>query len=386
MNENTLHRIFDNYIEKFPFLTNEDQDENFKWRAAKDFGPLMDKALEADAAEFADALSKVKKCTSIIIDGGTIQPFQGMIKCAKEEPEKVQQIFRNLYSDDHDDIHAQEKLIEDFYAQSSELLNKYYPKAFRYKQNSHSVSAYLFLYNPGHHYMYKATQCKEFAKYIEFGDDWGTGDNIKLDVFYRMCDELVEQINMYEPLLSVDASRFEGMEDMMYSDTEKHMLAFDIIYCSSVYNLFYGIPLPNQISKVKQQTNANKVIAENLYERYCAAKEKKDRLDEAPEILKSELQPGAEIIHKKFGHGQINSYQNGNIGVLFDGSSESKTLKAYDSFLNNLVSLEKVEANTAVIEAVSYLRRKVSIEVNYKAAKEALAPYKKELEEMGINL
>ncbi len=386
MNEKTLHRIFDNYIEKFSFLTNEDQDENFKWRAAKVFRSLMDKALEADAAEFADALSKVKKCTSIIIDGGKIQPFQGMIKCAKEEPEKVQQIFRDLYSDDHGDIHVQEKLIEDFYTQSSELLNKYYPKAFQYKQNSHSVSAYLFLYDPGHHYMFKAAQCKEFAKYIEFGDDWGTGDNIKLDVFYRMCNELVEQINVYGPLLSVDASRFEGREDTMYSDTEKHMLAFDIIYCSSVYNLFYGIPLPKQISKVKQQTNANKVIAENLYERYCAAKEKKDRLDEAPEILKSELQPGAEIIHKKFGHGQIASYQNEKMEILFGEHQEVKTLKAYESFYYKIVALENAEANTKVEEAFSYITQRVSIKVNYKNAKAALEPYKKEIEEMGINL
>ena len=73
------------------------------------------------------------------------------------------------------------KKLEKFFVTSNELLTEYAPGSFLYKQDSHSVSAYLFLYDPDHNYMYKAMQSKVMADCIEFGNDWGTGNNIKLD-------------------------------------------------------------------------------------------------------------------------------------------------------------------------------------------------------------
>ena len=113
----------------------------------------------------------------------------------------------DLYSDDGGNVKKQMELIQNFFIQSNELLEKYYPNSHLYKQNSHSVSSYLFLYDPDHHYMYKATQSQAMADCIEFYDDWGTGDNIKLDVYYHMCDEILAEMKNCPELLATNRSR-----------------------------------------------------------------------------------------------------------------------------------------------------------------------------------
>ncbi len=241
MNERHIQQIFSHYIDKFEYINNKEHNENYKWFIAKRFRELMDDALSKEGMEFVTALQGVRSCTKNMIDNYT-QPFHGLVELAKKQPETVKQMFLDLYSDDGGNVHMQEKLIENFFEQSRKLLQEYYPGSYRYKQNSHSVSAYLFLYDPAHHYMYKATQSQIFADCIEYYENWGVGDNIKLDVYYRMCDLIVEQINKSKELLNTDASRFSlpGGENM-YPDTEKHVLVFDLIYCCSVYDLFDGI-------------------------------------------------------------------------------------------------------------------------------------------------
>jgi hypothetical protein len=244
MNNNNLQQIFSNYIEKFEFINNDTHNEIYKWEVAKNFRILMEDALSKEGTEFAEALYKVKAATFNIIDSYT-QPFYGLVEFAREEPDTVKKMFLALYSDDAGDLQTQQKLIADFFNSSKVLLEKYSPGSYRYKQNSHSLSSYLFLYNPDNHYMYKSTHASKFADCIEFYDSWGSGDNIKLDVYHRMCNELVDEIKKCDNLISTDAIRFDGRfrvkpEDL-FEDREKHMLAFDIIYCCSKYNLYYVI-------------------------------------------------------------------------------------------------------------------------------------------------
>lgn len=85
-----------------------------------------DEALEADVDDFADALYKVKECSKNIIDSYT-QPFYGLVKFAREEPETVQQMFMDLYSDDGGNVKKQMELIQNFFIQSNELLEKILP-------------------------------------------------------------------------------------------------------------------------------------------------------------------------------------------------------------------------------------------------------------------
>ena len=45
-------------------------------------------------------------------------------------------------------------------------------------------------YDPEHYYLYKALQAKRFADCVEFYDNWGSGTQMDLQVYHRMCDEL----------------------------------------------------------------------------------------------------------------------------------------------------------------------------------------------------
>ena len=250
MNGNNLSQIFRHYIDKFAYINGDEHAEYYKWQVCHEFPKLMQDALSADNDNFAKALYEAKKCTENIIDSYT-QPFNGLVEYAKSEPDTVRNMFVDLYADDGGDIKVQMEKIADFFRRSNELLEKYTPDSFLYKQNSHSVSAYLFLNDPNHHYMYKATQSQRFADCVEFYDDWGTGDNIKLDIYYRMCDELVAEIKSCPELLETDRSRFDGKLKLsggeLHPDAEKHILAFDIIYCCSVYDLFDGLHIPSEI-------------------------------------------------------------------------------------------------------------------------------------------
>ncbi len=380
MNTEHLQQIFSHYIDKFEYVNNNEHNENYKWYIANEFHQLMDEALGAADSEFAEALMKVCKCSDNIVDSYT-QPFYGLVQFAKEEPKTVRKMFLDLYSDDGGDIHVQEKLIENFFDQSNQLLDKYFPGSFLYKQNSHSVSAYLFLYDPDHHYMYKAEQSKSFADCIEYYDDWGTGDNIKLDVYYRMCDWIVDQIMESEELLATDASRFDlDAEGEMFPDEAKHLLAFDLIYCCSVYDLFDGISFDRPKTKEKQLIVENRKKAEQLLAEYEKAKADKEKLTEAYAVLDRELRPGEWLSHKKYGRGKVLSYKDFNMEVAFEKNNEVKKLGALMVFANKIATLEQEDAEAAIEEIAPWLKRKDSIERIFKFSEKELQPYTKYLE------
>lgn len=376
MNAN-LQQIFSHYIERFDYLDGGEHNENYKWGIAKLFKDLMDDALSKDGQDFAEALYKAKVATENMIDSYT-QPFHGLVEFARKEPETVKKMFIDLYSDDGGDLKVQEKLIADFFDQSEKLLNKYFPDSYRYKQDSHSVSAYLFLYDPEHHYMYKATQASIFADCMGFYDDWGSGNNIKLDVFYRMCDQLVDEIMQTEELLEVDATRFDGRfgtdPDEMIEDESKHMLAFDIIYCCSVYDLFDGISFSRPKTKEKREYVENKAKAEQCMEEYRKASDNLAKLKEGLEKLLEMLPTGAVVRHKKYGQGQIVSADDQHIEVRFD-NGEVKILGTELSLGNKILYVEDAEYDSRCQEYGSILAKADSIRFAAERAQNALAAY-----------
>ena len=42
--------------------------------------------------------------------------------------------------------------------------------------------------------MFKSTEARAFSDCYEFGEDIGSGQTFRLDVYYRMCRELVDEI------------------------------------------------------------------------------------------------------------------------------------------------------------------------------------------------
>ena len=322
INKQILHQIFNSYIDNFAFINDTEHQEYYKWQVCNEFHNLMVKALEAPVDEFRTLLYQAKKCSENIIDSFT-QPFGGLVDFSdrKENAEKVQNMFKSLYVEDNGDLELRQEKIKKFFDESNELLNVLSPGSFRYKQNSHSVSSYLFLNDPEHHYLFKASHCKAFADCIEFYEDWGTGDNIDLYTFHKMCDEVLEEINSFPELLATNQSRYDGriksIEGTLHPDANKHILLFDIIYCATTYDLYSGIKFKKRTAKEKNLFMEYKRKATEIESSFNKLKEEANLLEEALIYFSTTVKPGDEIIHKKYGSGKVESIDTRNVEAVF---------------------------------------------------------------------
>ncbi len=376
MNRKNLKQIFEGYIRKFDELNKTDIHEIYKWSICKAFPGMMDDVLAADPDTIPRKLYEVKKLTKNIIDSYT-QPLMGMVEYSKDEPEAVRQMFNDLYVDDGGDLKIRMEKIADFHSRASNLLDRYYPGSHLYKQDSHSVSAYLFLYDPDHHYMYKANQCWGFADCIEFYDGWGMGDNIKLDVFYRMCDELVAEIKQDQELLAVDKSRFE-LEPDLHPDTEKHILAFDLIYCATVHNLYAKVSYIKRNTKEKNEYLKNKDKSKKLLEDYKRIRADYDRLREALDLFTDMVSAGDKVTHSSFGEGVIDSIDDRWLQATFDEGQKKVGLAVCLS--KRLISVDVDGFEEMVNEYADVLGKADSLTRSLEYASKALEPYEEYLE------
>ncbi len=381
MNQNNLSDIFKNYIDKFEFINNENNQEYYKWQVCHEFPILMDQALNADDEMFVDALKKVKGCTFNLIDSYT-QPLSGLIEYAKNEPATVRQILWDLYSNDGGDIHIQMEIIADFFKHTGELLDKYFPESHLYKQDSHSVSTLLFLNDPDHHYMYKASHSRSFADCAEFLDDWGVGDNIKLDVYYKMCDELIANIKECKPLIDTDMSRFDGRLKLtggeLHPDTKKHILAFDLIFCCSVYDLFDGIKFTKRNAKEKQLYQMEKQKAQDLKAAYDKAQDEVDKLNDALAVFVNMAKPGDKVTHNKYGEGTIDTIDEKYIVATFPEKQAQVSLSV--GIANGIIRLENADFAGKAAEYKDILKRYSAIPRALEYASRALEPYEEYLD------
>lgn len=242
----------------------------------------------------------------------------------------------------------------------------------------HSVTGYLFLYDPDHNYIYKATHSRDFADCIEFYDDWGYGTDVKLSVYYRMCDQLVEAIKSSKELMATDASRFENgwgeNPDTFHPDIEKHILAFDLIYCCSTYGLFNGISFEKPKTKERQLMKERKDKAKKLAHELKDAETAKQELDEALQYMSDAYCIGTTLHHKKYGVGTIKNVQDGTIIINFAEVGEKQldllTVAAY-----GIVTVDTVGYNEAMSRHSAILKQRNNIETKLSIAEKNFAQY-----------
>lgn len=378
MNDNHIQQIFLNYIKKFEEINDSlSHREYYKWEIVKKFKPMMDEALSAPTAEFAGRLKDLKKLSLNLIDSYT-QPFGGLVTFAEQEPETVRKMFQDLYMDDGGNLKERQKRIVDFLQRSHALRDKYAPNSYRFKDDFHSVTGYLFLYDPDHNYIFKASHALMFADCIEFYDDWGSGENVKLDVYYRMCDQLAEEIKKNDALMKTDAERFENKlgidSSKLYADPEKHILAFDIIYCCSAYGLFSGISFNRPKSKARSLMQERKTKAVMLYEKLNEAKEQQQKLEQAIEYVNSIYTPGTMIHHKKYGEGIVKNNTGAKLIVDFKSMGE-KQLGTFSSAANDIITVDKEEYTIQIEKYREYLKRERSIKTALSYAETEFAQY-----------
>lgn len=382
MNDIHMQQILKHYIDDFEKLNDPEHMEYYKWQIVKKFRPMMDEALETDGSEFAEKLMEAKKITSNLVDSYT-QPFYGLIKFAEKEPDTVKRMFRELFTVSAGPMEKRQAAVSDFLKKSHELRDKYYPDSFLYKDDMHSVTTYLFLYDPDHNYIFKSSHALIFADCIEFYDDWGSGDSVKLDVYYRMCDQIASAVKHSPEMMKTDASRFEngwGVDPATFApDAEKHILVFDLIYCCSTYGLFEGITFTRPKTKEKQLIQEKREKALRLSKDLEEARANYEKLTDALRYLDEAYAVGTAIQHKKYGEGKITDKHGTTIEVNFkDG--DIRKLGIVLSAVNGIIVSGIEGYSERIREYRDILKKESSIRSVVSFAEKNFAPYAEYLE------
>lgn len=384
MNNKKLDQMVESYIERFEELAREKTGEIYKWRITAAFRPEMDNALNSSDEEFYEKLIKIWKLTDNLIDNNRELPFYAVCEYAKIYPRKVKDMFRLLFADDKGNLQIRQEKIRDFIETCEEMRKKHFPEYWKYEESQRAVMTYLFLYDPDNNYMYKATQANAFAEHFGFLDEWGSGSGYRLDVYYRMCDELVAYIKRHTKLLKTNQSRYEVYEYPLYPDSEYHLLASDLIYCCTVYGLLNGIALEYENTEAKRLARAQREKVQELFVQKENAQKQADLLADVRAYIKTELKPGMEVYHsnKSFGVGKIvkiEDYKTADncftlISVFFGAQNKCIRLQM-QALINGTLIIENENIAQKIAEYAEVIKIESSIPILLKKAIEAYRPY-----------
>lgn len=322
MNFKNLHSLIDRYEENFYTINSSENNEIFKWKAAKNFNNVWFSE-EAKSMTFSEKFNNARKEFSILMDNSYVSPSNGIVKVAQKEPEETEKLFNEiLFANDNGDINEKQYKIDKFIDEYDKLRAKHYPQSFKFKQDRHSASCYLAFYAPEENYIYRYSDAEAFAQNIEFGKDIGSGENFRLDRYYEMCDIIVDALKEHESLLN---KHFTFLSESHYRDESLHLLAFDLMYCCRSYNFYSGMTHATKKESIKAFKEAE-----------IRAKEKQEKEEKIKSILNqiNELEKRAELFSNislinvqvyqpSLGYGIIISQDINKIKVKYDNCEKS---------------------------------------------------------------
>lgn len=358
MNIDRLNKIIDTYIDQFDVINNKENYENMKWIAVHHYKTNFD----IDAADFYEMFKYAMSESSIIINNGTVQPINGILKLIEHEPNTMRSLFAMLYEDDGGDLDKRQDRIERFVDEANKLLEKYERGKWKYKQDFRSVLAYLVFYKPEENYFYKSSQCQPFFRYLEYGEEIGYGQYFKLSRYYRMCEEVRSYLSTHEALLTRHNERWRTVGD---TADNLHILTFDIIYCSIVYRFYEYQNYTKVIKRSKAGVAQQNLEAEIETKRgelevLEAAFEKEQQvLESIPDIFIE----GQSVCHKMFGVGKVIKQNGSYIEVAFANRTSKFIITM--AFMNGFLSsedttiLERCKQLEAAIDACGKLEKAI---------------------------
>lgn len=234
MNTDNLHKLINRYTDNYYTVNISGHDEVFKWAAIKQFRDVWfsDKYKNIP---FARKFNDAKKQCSILIDNKQVSPTNGIVKMAEAAPNEVESLFENVLFSNSTDPKTIQNNMDKFLEEIEIIRQRYFPQCWKYKQDRHAVSCYLYFYAPEINYIYRYREAEEFAKYTEFGFDLGSGESFSLPNYYKLCDIIVDALKEHEDLISKYKKLIKD-NDKYYYDKSLHLLAFDLMYCCRTYN------------------------------------------------------------------------------------------------------------------------------------------------------
>lgn len=375
MNRIHFDQIIDNYAARFVELNTGDNNEVYKWEIAAEFRPMTDAALAADDTDFPAKLAAVVLLTEQTIDNGAELAFHALADYARSEPQAVRNALHQLLTPDGGDLEARTQCFTEFLNFCESMRSKYYPDSWRYRASIRLPMMITGLYDPDHYYMYKASQAQAYADCVEFYDDWGSGAKMDLRIYHRMCDELIEIIKLHPKFKMIRDTRKNYAKKPSHPDTELHILAFDVIFCSTVYNLFEGIHYSVRNAEEKRIHLEKMNEAINARANHAEALDRMARLDYAEAFFAEKLSVGSAVTHKRFGVGTITGLSGKVIEVQFSGLDHPSKLVWRDCVESGLLSFKTEENAAEYDELVTLLRQAEVIRKNAAIAEKKLEQY-----------
>ncbi len=371
MNQANLAKLFHNYIESYNVLTDAEHDELYKWRAVNHFQKHWN--LEAD--EFGEMFKQAMEQSFNIVNNSIVQPANGIVFLCKQDKkteEEVREEFRKLLAPDGGDIRARQDRIDTFAAAINEKLQNAAPGKWKYDQDRRSVIMYLSFISPDDNFMFKSTEARAFANGCEFGEDIGSGQTFRLDVYYRMCRELAEEIKKNEKLCVLLEDKLQAEANVDENETNSitevagryNIYAYDIIYCAHAYNLYGDIPVrkKTKLSAVEQKRQEK----ENRVKDLIAQREEKNEQFEQLEKQLNEMKfpdiIGMKVKNIRYGEGNVTD-QNGKY-VTVEFTAGAKNFILPDAFEKGFLKSADEEISACFEEIGSLKKTKEKYEGN----------------------
>ncbi len=353
MNKENLEAIISRYEARYTEINNKQNNEIFKWKAVECFQREWF-APGKEEIPFSVLFSRAKRESSVLIDNSIVSPANGIVKMAEQEEDEVKRLFCELlFAEDNGDIALRQQHMEEFLEGIEKVRLKHFPANWKYAQDRHAASCYLAFFAPKENYIYKYTPAENFAKYIEYGKDIGSGNHFSLANYYEMCDIVVQALREHHSLLKAYQ---ELLIDSYYQDDSLHLLAFDVIYCASTYNLFAGLQhkAKKEAIKAYKLEQLRQVEAEKLQEEIDVLETKIQALDVQLDTYRSINLVGVQVKEKRYGVGTVIAQNVNTIKVLFaDGEHSYIISKKYPM-------RPTFEDDVQIVEAMTEYARKLT--------------------------
>ena len=196
--------------------------ELYKWKAVVHFKDTWN----IDAENFPEMLENALKKTSNLMSSGNYYPRKMIVWAAQKEPEKVRELFRQLY-DLSLDLKERMSLFRDGIDEI--VVEHKEGKVSKSYQDHRAIMVYLNMRYPDKYYLYKYNMFVDFAELIDYTDLPKAGDIDLVFMFENMCDMILKRVMQDEELLK----KYESRRNKYY-DPEYHLLVQDIVY-SAIY-------------------------------------------------------------------------------------------------------------------------------------------------------
>ena len=362
MDRENFNAIITRYLEKFDYTNGQGPQEYFKWQAVDCF----QKNWDIEAENLWESFSRAVKETSVLLDGGHAAPSSGIKALLKlpEEVEFVREAFRRLFAE-QEDLNKRDLLVDEFVTSVNERIKTHWPNDSYKPQTTRSALCYLTLAHPEQNYFYMFSKAENWAEYTDFGFDIGSGSSFSLPIYYRMCDELVEEIKADPRLQQCNRARLEKAGITL--EDNYHTLAYDILYCATTYHLYIDIPrwtpkgVKNRIKRAEEREELNALLQEKL------GKEKEFAAFEATSVLPPDL-IGQTVTHKKYGQGSVAAFENNTLTVRFE-QKESKFIYP-DAFIGKFLTLASQDDMERITLIEESKKQRAKLEAAVKLASE----------------